>query len=73
VKVAAVQRSTGVVKMWSEQRGFGFLRLDDGREIFAHVSQCVDGNPLRASQRVSFLIDTGRGGRPIARQVVVEH
>jgi cold shock protein len=66
-----VQRSSGTVKMWNDQRGFGFLKVDGGDDTFCHISQVVDGEALHAGPRVSFLIDKGRDGRPIARQVLV--
>jgi cold shock CspA family protein len=65
-------RLHGSVARWIEPRGFGFVAADDGREFFAHISQIVSGDPLRVGWRVSFLIDKGRDGRPIARQVLVE-
>ncbi|ODS02078.1 hypothetical protein AUC71_02400 [Methyloceanibacter marginalis] len=29
---------TGTVKHWNRQRGFGFIRTDQGEEFFAHAT-----------------------------------
>ncbi|CAN7301538.1 cold shock domain-containing protein [Bradyrhizobium sp. LjRoot220] len=41
---------TGVIKVWRDDRGFGFITRDDGeRDLFCHFSNCVDGfQPARS-------------------------
>jgi cold shock CspA family protein len=64
-----VERQTGTVKSWKEDRGYGFLRTDDHRDIFMHVSQWVETDEPRKDDRVSFVEDVGRDQRTFARQV----
>ncbi|MBT9138748.1 MAG: hypothetical protein DDT31_01323 [Syntrophomonadaceae bacterium] len=38
----------GTIKRWNAEKGFGFLRLSDGREVFCHVSElCKHIRPPR--------------------------
>ena len=32
------EREQGRVKFWNPDRGYGFIRCDDGSDLFAHVS-----------------------------------
>lgn len=32
----------GTIKRWNAEKGFGFLRLSDGREVFCHVSELCE-------------------------------
>ena len=63
-------RLTGTVKFFREGKGYGFVVLDDGREIFVHASRIVeqDDEPLASGERVSGIEDRGTRG-PILRQV----
>ena len=46
---------TGKVKMFNEQRGFGFIRPDDGdADIFFHVSALREGDEITEGRAVSF-------------------
>jgi cold shock protein len=56
--------ATGKVKRLVQERGFGFITADDGREIFFHRSE-VQGTTfeaLREGQRVSFDVEKGQKG-----------
>src|SRR5687768_2240591 len=56
--------ATGKVKRLVQERGFGFISADDGREIFFHRSG-VEGTTfeaLREGQRVSFDVEKGQKG-----------
>jgi len=45
----------GVVKVWFEEKGYGFIAADDGSgDIFAHRSSLVDGLTLGVGQRVQY-------------------
>ncbi len=63
-------KSSGTIKFFSSQKGFGFITPDDGgKEIFVHVTQVQgDPNSLREGQRVSYIPRPGRKG-PEATEV----
>ena len=57
--------STGIVKWFNNQKGFGFICLDEGGEdVFAHFSAIImDGyKSLKAGQKVLFEITQGPKG-----------
>jgi len=67
---AASQRLTGMVKMFSEIKGFGFITGDDGTDIFVHYTG-IAGTGYRYlmdGERVSFAVAKGSKG-PIATEV----
>eukprot|EP00924_Labyrinthula_sp_SR-Ha-C_P008805 snap_masked-scaffold_2-processed-gene-3.32-mRNA-1 protein AED:0.16 eAED:0.27 QI:0/-1/0/1/-1/1/1/0/190 len=47
------ERKTGEVARW-HPRGFGFIRVEDGEDVFVHVSSIKDGNALREGSKVEF-------------------
>jgi cold shock CspA family protein len=65
-----VERQTGVIRTWKEDRGYGFLRTEDHRDVFMHVSQWVETDEPRKGDKVTFVEDVGRDGRTFARQVM---
>ena len=47
----------GTVRMWDNNKGFGFILSDDDEDLFVHVSDLdprVKGKQLREGQRVGF-------------------
>ena len=57
--------TTGTVKWFSDQKGFGFITPDDGgKDLFAHHSNIqMDGyKSLKESQRVSYDVVDGPKG-----------
>lgn len=64
--------SEGKVKWFNEQKGFGFIQMDDGGDIFVHYSaiQTRGFRTLREGQRVSFEVTEGQKG-PAAANVQV--
>ncbi len=57
-------REQGRVKFWNQDKGFGFVRSDDGDDIFAHVSNFGFLVP-KVGNRVTFERGVNpRTGRP---------
>lgn len=54
----------GTVKFFDINKGFGFIRPDDGaKDVFVHVSAVESAGmaPLTEGQKVSFEVITERG------------
>ena len=47
--------STGIVKMYDEDRGFGFIQPDDGgADVFVHAKSIIGASVLQPRQQVEF-------------------
>jgi CspA family cold shock protein len=54
----------GKVKFFNQNKGFGFIAADDGKEYFVHHSALKD--PIKDSDDVEFDVEQGdRGARAI--------
>ncbi|KIL38076.1 hypothetical protein SD70_28745 [Gordoniibacillus kamchatkensis] len=61
----------GTVKWFSAEKGYGFIKMDDGADVFVHYSG-IEGNgykTLDQGQRVEFEVVEGPRG-PQAAHVV---
>ena len=49
---------TGVIKFFNRVKGYGFIRGDDGKETFVHISNisATNGQYPEENQRVSYEI-----------------
>ena len=56
--------STGTVKWFNEEKGFGFIEQSEGPDVFAHFSAIVgDGyRTLKEGQTVEFNVTQGQKG-----------
>jgi CspA family cold shock protein len=56
--------TTGTVKFFNEQKGFGFITGADGNDVFVHVSNIAGSEPrtLSEGQAVEFETAPGRKG-----------
>lgn len=53
--------STGTVKFFNQDKGFGFITPDDGgQDVFVHVSGVLSGGPLRDGAKVSYELGQDR-------------
>ena len=60
--------STGVVKFFNDEKGFGFITPDGGgKDLFVHVSGVENGS-LSENDKVEFEVGEGQKG-PCAVQV----
>lgn len=68
------ERIEGQVKWFSAEKGYGFIKLDDGPDVFVHYS-AIDGSGYRSLNEgdvVEFEIVDGRKGKQ-ASNVKVTH
>jgi CspA family cold shock protein len=50
----------GVVKFFNEAKGFGFIKEDNGQEIFVHASGLQED--IRENDNVTFDVQDGKKG-----------
>ncbi len=56
--------ATGVVKFFNDQKGFGFIKREDGDDLFVHFSNIAGTGfkKLVEGQSVEFEVAQGRKG-----------
>jgi CspA family cold shock protein len=58
---------TGTVKFFNEEKGFGFIKPDNGvQDVFVHVSGLV--SEVKEGDRVNYEVEQGKKG-PQAKNV----
>jgi len=61
--------STGTVKWFNAQKGYGFIQPEDGsKDVFVHISaveRAGMGN-LREGQKISYELERGQQGKTSA-------
>ena len=64
--------TNGIVKWFNSEKGFGFISVEGGDDVFAHFSAInLDGfKTLEAGQKVSFDIVEGARG-PQAANITI--
>jgi CspA family cold shock protein len=64
------QRLNGTVKWFSDQKGFGFLSVEGGKDVFVHHSaiESQGFRTLSEGDRVEFTLENGPKG-PAAAHV----
>ena len=58
--------TTGTVKWYNPQKGYGFIAPEDGsKDVFVHVSAVEQSGigSLNEGQKVSFEVERGRQGK----------
>merc|ERR1712232_689686 len=60
----------GVVKIFSEEKGYGFISCGEDRDVFVHLNDCPGKLPLQAGDRIRFdTIEDRRNGKMKATNV----
>ncbi len=64
--------TTGTVKWFNAEKGFGFIQQDNGPDVFVHYRNISGGGfkSLDEGQKVSFTITQGQKG-PQAEEVTL--
>jgi cold shock protein len=66
---------TGIVKFFNSERGYGFLKPDDGgRDVFVHITAVESAGlkSLNEGQRLTFEIEPDKKGKgPKAVNLVI--
>ena len=60
--------TTGTVKFFNAEKGYGFIKKEDGNDIFFHVSEVQGARELQENDQVEFEVGEGKKG-PCAVQV----
>ena len=60
------KKGKGKIKWFKEQKGFGFIEIPDGKDIFVHKSQIADN--VKPGDVVEFKLKDSKKG-PIAVEV----
>lgn len=58
------KRERGVVKWFSDAKGYGFIARETGEDVFVHFS-AIEGTgfkTLKEGQRVEFTVEQGKKG-----------
>jgi len=66
-------RSHGSVKWFNEAKGYGFIKLETGDDVFVHYSaiQCDGFKTLAEGQEVEFDLVEGQKGKQAANVIKV--
>jgi len=64
---------TGVVKWFDSKKGFGFISVEDGDDVFVHFSAIQDDGykTLDEGQQVEFEVENGPKGFQAAHVVKI--
>ena len=61
---------SGIIEMWKESEGWGFIKGDDGEDYFINVVNVRRGQNIRIKCRVKFDVTQGQRG-PEAENVTL--
>jgi len=52
----------GTIKWYNARKGFGFIEVEDGKDVFLHQSQVPEGTFLNEGDKVSFEVEESEKG-----------
>lgn len=56
----------GTVKWYNDMKSYGFIQVEDGKDVFVHRNSLPEGTVLREGDKVEFEIeDTPKGPQAI--------
>ena len=67
------ERTTGTVKWFNGEKGYGFISQENGPDVFAHYSE-IQGSGFRSlneGDKVEFTITDGKKGKQASAIVVM--
>ena len=65
--------TTGTVARWIGDRGFGFIKTEDGKEFFVHNSDIQGKSSIREGEKVGFeVIDGDKGPKAVKVKPISE-
>ena len=67
------ERTTGIVKWFNPDKGFGFITTEDGPDVFAHYSeiQSTGFRSLNEGDKVEFVVTEGKKGKQASAITVI--
>ena len=68
------ERETGTVKWFNDKKGFGFIKREDGDDLFVHHNSIeTDGfRTLKENQKVEFEVVTTEKGQAAGKVTVID-
>jgi CspA family cold shock protein len=67
-------RESGIVKWFNEAKGYGFIKRENGGDVFVHYSAIKGGGfrSLREGERVEFQVEEGIKGLQARNVTTIE-
>ncbi|WP_154510957.1 cold-shock protein [Rickettsiales endosymbiont of Trichoplax sp. H2] len=59
---------TGTVKWFNPEKGYGFVKQENGKDVFVHISAVKEAglDTLDEKQKIEFEIETNQGRTSVA-------